>query len=416
MNILDLCAGIGSFSYAAKQVDNGDYFTTVGCSEICSFANRVLEKHGYELFGDLTQFGVPAEFHKDHGLVEKDLVPCEETGFTSVTYEDVLEGTVEFELVIAGTPCQDISAANLGRDIGIDGSKSQVVYDVMRIVEDFEPQIVLLENTSALIRKGLHVLLQMFDRLDYVVEWQTISAAHFGYNHYRHRTFVVAYRKDSPLYLSGRRVFDLVSKDAKLSPGTKIPLPDDMTNEQREQTRVIDTRSIKLRTKRINAVGNAVVVDIAASILNAIAVINKEYKVGEGKKRKTKRENILGYVTQTGIENDVNHSLFDNSVPITKMPPAGYLNDSIVFDSGIDSRLNPKRTQYSGMFSTILNRDGNNNCSTASRKNRPGKLGGIIGDMIVKFDFNIGGLNPHFAESMIGLPAAYTDIFNADKV
>jgi hypothetical protein len=53
----------------------------------------------------------------------------------------------------------------------------------------------------------------------------------------------------------------------------------------------------------------------------------------------------------------------------------------------------------------------NNNCSTASMANRPGKLGGIIGDLIVMFGFTEGGLNPNFGESMLGLPQDYTNIF-----
>ncbi|MBB1390168.1 hypothetical protein H5185_12165 [Shewanella sp. SG44-6] len=43
--------------------------------------------------------------------------------------------------------------------------------------------------------------------------------------------------------------------------------------------------------------------------------------------------------------------------------------------------------------------------------NRPGKLGGIIGDLIVMFGFTEGGLNPNFGESMLGLPQDYTNIF-----
>lgn len=412
MEILDLCAGIGSFSYAAKQVMGGEFYSTVACSEIDGFCNKVLAKHGYEIVGDLFNVAVPESMHPHIEMVEADLVPVEETGFTSITMEDILEGVVNPRMVIAGSPCQDISPANAGSVVGIDGEKSNVIYEVIRIVEDIEPDYVVLENSSALIRRGLHVLLKVLSELEYVVEWQTISAAHFGYNHYRHRCFVVAYKRHTAAYQSGKRVFKEVSAYANAKPGEKYPIPSDMSEEQISFTRVADTRSIPLRTKRINALGNSVITDISFAILDVIAKLETEQV--QGKLGKRRNEQFLGHITSGGICHKLNLSLFDERPDgewIKVLPESGIVLDGVVYQWQRDFRLNPLNTTYQQMQSTIISRDGNNNYSTRSRANRPGKLGGAVGDLMKAGNFTDGGLNPNYAEIELGFPQHYTDIF-----
>ncbi|WP_434939938.1 DNA cytosine methyltransferase [Shewanella sp. HL-SH8] len=109
--------------------------------------------------------------------------------------------------------------------------------------------------------------------MDYQVEWSTIAAANFGYNHYRHRTFVMAYKKNTKLAETGVSLFKIVSKYANSSPGSRYPKPIDMSEAQADYTRVEDTRAIKLRTKRLNALGNSVVNDIVFAILDSLAKI-----------------------------------------------------------------------------------------------------------------------------------------------
>ncbi len=411
MQIFDLCAGIGSFSYAAKKVMGGQFYSTVACAEIDGFCNKVLAKHGYEIVGDLTNIGVPEALHPHADLIAQDLVPVEETGFTSITMEDYLEGIIECHMVIAGSPCQDVSPANTDGAQGIDGEKSKVIHEVMRVVEDFDPDYVLLENSALLIRRGLHVILKVLNDLDYIIEWQTISAANFGYNHYRHRCFVVAYKRETAAYQSGTRIFKQVAAYADSMPGEKYPLPCNMTQEQLAFTRVADTRSIPLRTKRINALGNTVITDISFAILDVIAKLETDKAPGRPGKRRD--EQLLGHVTSGGICRKLNLSLFDERSDdewIKVLPESGVVLDGVVYQWQRDFRLNPLNTTYKQMQSTIVCRDGNNNYSTRSRANRPGKLGGAVGDLMKAGNFTDGGLNPIYAEIELGFPQHYTDL------
>jgi len=409
MQILDLCSGIATFSLAAKHVNNGSFYQTVACSEIEPFCNKVLDKQGYELLGDLDYIGKPDHEQEHVKFIDCDLVPCEETGFTSVSLEDINEGVVTIDMIIAGSPCQNISPANTMDRLGIDGEKSSVIYSIMEKVELIEPGIVIIENSSALIRKGLHVLLSTFNKLGYIVEWSTIAAANFGFNHYRHRCFVIAYLPNTKIAKSKSSVFKLVSKMANKRPGYRTPLLKDMTPEQAILTRVENTKSIKLRTKRINALGNSVVFDVAYALLQSIA----DLEMGKcHKKQVNLKSSFLGYITNLGLVDNLNYSLFEEPCYMDKLPPAGYMDsDGNVYITARDNRLNPKHTSYTGMSSTLLNRDGNNNFSTKSRLNRPGKLGGLTGDLMREFGFDSGGLNPIYCEQLMGLPEDITNIY-----
>ena len=48
------------------------------------------------------------------------------------------------DLVAAGFPCQDLSAA--GRRAGLDGARSGLFFDILRVADDFGAELLYLEN------------------------------------------------------------------------------------------------------------------------------------------------------------------------------------------------------------------------------------------------------------------------------
>lgn len=55
----------------------------------------------------------------------------------------------QIDLLIGGSPCQDFSAANSNRS-GLDGSKSGLFYEYVRLLEETKPKFFLLENVRML--------------------------------------------------------------------------------------------------------------------------------------------------------------------------------------------------------------------------------------------------------------------------
>jgi DNA (cytosine-5)-methyltransferase 1 len=100
----------------------------------------------------------------------------------------------QVEVICGGFPCQDLSDASRGRGGGIEGSKSGLWREYIRIVEEVEPQIVVVENVAGAatrkwlppVRRGLHVL-------GYRTRALRIDARDVGAPHARARVFVVGY-------------------------------------------------------------------------------------------------------------------------------------------------------------------------------------------------------------------------------
>ena len=120
LQVLDLFSGIGGFSLGLERT--GGFETKAFC-EIDPFCRRVLAKHWPD-------------------------VPCFED-VTTLRGEDV--GPVD--VICGGFPCQDISIAGLGE--GLDGARSGLWSEIVRLVRDLRPSFLLVENVAALLGRGL---------------------------------------------------------------------------------------------------------------------------------------------------------------------------------------------------------------------------------------------------------------------
>lgn len=102
------------------------------------------------------------------------------------------EGT----LISGGFPCQDISAPGYGphRTGGdaLDGTRSGLYVELMRVVREAQPEYVMIENVALLKRRGLHVLLHDLWEAGYDALWDSIPAAYVGAPHLRDRLFIAA--------------------------------------------------------------------------------------------------------------------------------------------------------------------------------------------------------------------------------
>jgi len=158
---LDLFSGIGGFALAARWVG----WETVGFCEIDPYCQQVLRKHWPD-------------------------VPI---------YEDVreLDGRTmgHVDIITGGFPCQDISYA--GKGAGIRGERSGLWSELCRIIGELRPGLAVLENVSALLGRGLDVVLGDLAEIGYDAEWHCISAAHVGAPHLRDRIWIIAYPQHS---------------------------------------------------------------------------------------------------------------------------------------------------------------------------------------------------------------------------
>jgi DNA (cytosine-5)-methyltransferase 1 len=164
LRVLDLFSGIGGFSLGLERTGG---FETVAFCEIEEFPRRVLKKHWPE-------------------------VPC---------YHDVRELTADRlaadgifpDVVVGGFPCQDISLA--GKGAGLGGKQSSLFYELLRVVDEVRPHIVIMENVSALLKRGFGDVLRALAEIGYDAEWDCLPASFVGAPHNRDRIWIVAYPK-----------------------------------------------------------------------------------------------------------------------------------------------------------------------------------------------------------------------------
>jgi DNA (cytosine-5)-methyltransferase 1 len=110
-------------------------------------------------------------------------------------YGDIREvtgGELEaVDLICGGFPCQDISGA--GERVGIDGARSGLWSEYIRLVRFLRPRFVLVDNVADLLVRGAGRVLGDLASGGYDAEWDCIPAASVGAHHLRDRAFIVAY-------------------------------------------------------------------------------------------------------------------------------------------------------------------------------------------------------------------------------
>ena len=236
-------AGFGGLDLGFERAG----FKPIWCVEINNYARQVLDQHWPAIpkFRDITTCG-------RHNLV----VPTVITG---------------------GFPCQDVSYVGTGK--GLTGERSGLWYEMLRVVSELRPHFLVVENTAALLFRGMGCVLGGLSEIGYDAEWEVLSAEAFGAPHERERTFIVAY----PTHLSGLQTCPRLVSDRSQAlawhdnhqlrwaemASTDWKIPESYT------IGAID--GIPRRVDRAKALGNAVVPQIAEAIGKMIRSVEQFY-------------------------------------------------------------------------------------------------------------------------------------------
>ncbi|MEX2948952.1 DNA (cytosine-5-)-methyltransferase [Staphylococcus warneri] len=108
------------------------------------------------------------------------------------------------DMVVGGFPCQDYSVArSLNGELGIQGKKGVLFWQIVRFVQNTYPKYLLLENVDRLLKspssqrgRDFAVMLSTLNELGYTIEWRVINAADYGNAQRRRRVFIFGYKQD----------------------------------------------------------------------------------------------------------------------------------------------------------------------------------------------------------------------------
>jgi DNA (cytosine-5)-methyltransferase 1 len=162
LQVLDLFSGIGGMSLGLERAGG---FRTAAFCEIDPFCRAELARNwpGARIYDDVR----------------------------TLTAERLAADGIRPDVVAGGFPCQDTSLAGQGE--GLDGERSGLWYEMLRIVAAVRPRWALVENVPGLRSRGLDTVLRGLASVGLDAEWHCIPASAAGAPHPRDRLWIVAY-------------------------------------------------------------------------------------------------------------------------------------------------------------------------------------------------------------------------------
>ena len=182
---LDLFSGIGGFAWGLRHV-----CCTVAYCEIDQKCQSVL--HNQMSKGNL-----------DFAPIFPDI--------RRLKAEDLRNLNIHPKMATSGSLCTDISIANF-RGKGVVGPQSKLVFDAVELIKSIPSiEILLLENSANLKRRGESVLIKALENAGFQTRTMQLSAESIGAFHRRRRWFCFAWKnlQNMSLLRSVRHVWRL---------------------------------------------------------------------------------------------------------------------------------------------------------------------------------------------------------------
>jgi DNA (cytosine-5)-methyltransferase 3A len=156
LKVLSLFDGISCARVALEKLGidcNGSYFA----SEIDKYALQVSEKN----FPDIKQIGDVKSLKVENGGIV-----WSGGGFNFST---------KIDLLIGGSPCQDLSIAKTNRK-GLAGERSGLFYEYLRILKEVKPKYFVLENVATMSNEARDTISELVGVQPIMIDAALVSA------------------------------------------------------------------------------------------------------------------------------------------------------------------------------------------------------------------------------------------------
>ena len=181
IKVVELFAGVGGFRLGLEQTKNRIFDVT--WANQWEPSRKV--QHAFDCYNK--RFDTGEHVNRDIGEIS-----------------DKEMAETNADMIVGGFPCQDYSVARtLNGELGIQGKKGVLFWQIIRFVQNTYPKYLLLENVDRLLKspsnqrgRDFAVMLSTLSELGYVVEWRVINAADYGNAQRRRRVFIFGYKYD----------------------------------------------------------------------------------------------------------------------------------------------------------------------------------------------------------------------------
>lgn len=207
LSVVELFAGVGGFrvglnnitdfnSETGLAIENGDWdFVWANQWEPSTKIQPAFECY-------INRFGEENVSNVDINKVDKKKIP-------------------EHSLLVGGFPCQDYSVArSLTNEMGIQGKKGVLWWDIVDVLLEKKPPFIVLENVDRLLKspskqrgRDFAVMLKTLDELGYIVQWRMVNAGEYGMPQRRRRIFLFASLKETSY---SKKILEIEDKEEYL--------------------------------------------------------------------------------------------------------------------------------------------------------------------------------------------------------
>lgn len=198
LNILELFAGVGGFRIGFEN-SNPDLYKTKWSNQ---WEPSTKSQDAFEVY---------KLHYPDSVNINEDIEKIPDEVFKKM----------DADIIVGGFPCQDYSVArSRSGELGIQGKKGVLFWEIIRATEIIRPQYLVLENVDRLLKspanqrgRDFAVMLAALNKLDYSVEWRVINAAEYGRAQRRRRVFIFIYRNDTPFAMGIDEKYEVEGTD-----------------------------------------------------------------------------------------------------------------------------------------------------------------------------------------------------------
>lgn len=197
IRVIELFAGVGGFRIGLERASS--HFKTIWSNQWEPSTKRQDASMIY-----VRQFGLEGHSNADINTIDTSQIPMA-------------------DMLVGGFPCQDYSVATtLKNSGGIEGKKGVLWWQIHRILRDHPapPKYLMLENVDRLLSspasqrgRDFAIILASLSNLGYAAEWRVINAAEYGMPQRRRRTYIFAFKDDTPIASSIKNPSDWIYDD-----------------------------------------------------------------------------------------------------------------------------------------------------------------------------------------------------------
>jgi DNA (cytosine-5)-methyltransferase 1 len=180
------------------------------------------------------------------------------------------------DVVCGGFPCQDISVA--GKGAGIDGERSGLWGEMARIIGEVRPRYVFVENSPALVFRGLGRVLGDLSQMGFDARWGTLGGSAVGNSAEGERLWIFSTQANRPVLAS-------VDVSKYIKPGSEKSRRRQLARAVRKMLSQDDYSGIKrdphavaCSMDRLKAIGNGQVPVVAAIAWRALSIERNEWE------------------------------------------------------------------------------------------------------------------------------------------